>query len=75
MLRSMTVRVLLVCGEQDQWSTPAQHRDMAALLPASSLTVVPRCGHMSSMEQPQAVNAALLAWLDEIALERARVSS
>ena len=54
---------LLLCGEQDRWSAPAQHRDMHTLIAGSSLTIVPDCGHMSLMERPQAVNAALADWL------------
>lgn len=57
---------LLLCGEQDQWSPPAQHREMQRLIAGSHLVVVPEAGHMSPMEQPQAVNTALLAWLDGI---------
>jgi pimeloyl-ACP methyl ester carboxylesterase len=57
---------LLLCGEQDQWSPPAQHREMALLIPGSLLTVVPDCGHMSPMEQPAAVSAALLAWVERV---------
>jgi len=54
---------LLLCGEQDRWSAPPQHREMHALIAGSSLTIVPDCGHMSLMERPQAVNAALADWL------------
>jgi pimeloyl-ACP methyl ester carboxylesterase len=55
---------LLLCGEQDQWATPAQHSEMAQLIPGSLYSCVPHCGHMSPMEQPAAVNAALLSWLE-----------
>jgi pimeloyl-ACP methyl ester carboxylesterase len=65
-LRDMKCPTLLLCGEQDQWATPAQHREMAALIAGSLLTLIPRCGHMSSLEQPEAVNAALLGWLERI---------
>ncbi len=73
-LRALSIPVLLLCGEQDQWSPPPQHREMAALLSNSTLTVVPHCGHMSSMEQPEAVNRALLDWLDGTAFAAARLS-
>jgi pimeloyl-ACP methyl ester carboxylesterase len=55
---------LLLCGEQDQWAPPLQHREMAQLIPRSLYSGVPHCGHMAPMEQPAAVNAALLSWLD-----------
>jgi pimeloyl-ACP methyl ester carboxylesterase len=36
---------------------------MASLVRGSQLVDVPDCGHMSTMEQPAAVSAALGAWL------------
>ncbi|HEY6451707.1 MAG TPA: alpha/beta hydrolase [Steroidobacteraceae bacterium] len=57
---------LLLCGEQDRWSTPAQHRAMAQLIPGAALTCVPECGHMAPLEQPVAVNAALRSWFARV---------
>ena len=37
--------------------------------PGAKLTIVPDCGHLSTLEQPEAVNAALAEWLG--ALNRA----
>ena len=65
-LPGIAAPTLLLCGEQDQWSPPAQHREMAELIPASVFSTVADCGHMSPMEQPAAVNAALLSWLDRV---------
>ena len=54
---------LLLTGEQDAWSPPSVHAEMAAAIPDSMLVVVPACGHMSMMEQPLAVTEAMRAWL------------
>lgn len=54
---------LLLAGREDGWSPPARHAEMAELVPGSRLTVIDDCGHMSTMEQPEAVNAALRTWL------------
>lgn len=54
---------LLMCGRQDQWSPLARHEEMQRLLPGSSLVVIEDSGHMTTMEQPDAVNAGLLTWL------------
>ncbi|GAA0740840.1 alpha/beta hydrolase [Ideonella azotifigens] len=62
-LRGVHSPVLLVCGEQDRWSPPERHRAMQALLPGSVLRFIGECGHMSPMEQPAAVSAALAQWL------------
>jgi pimeloyl-ACP methyl ester carboxylesterase len=62
-LRAVRCDTLLLCGRQDAWSPLAQHEQMHALLPGSRLAVVEDSGHMSTMEQPQAVAAALQDWL------------
>ena len=54
---------LVLCGEDDMLTPPALHREMAALIPGAVLEVLPQCGHMSPLEQPDAVNRALRAWL------------
>ncbi len=54
---------LVLCGREDAWSPLERHRRLAALIPASTLTIIEDCGHMSTLEQPEAVNAALRWWL------------
>jgi pimeloyl-ACP methyl ester carboxylesterase len=54
---------LVLCGRDDAWSPPAQHEAMQAAIPGATLTVIEHCGHMCTMEQPQAVGSALAAWL------------
>lgn len=54
---------LVLTGRQDSWSGPAQHEAMAAAIPNATLVIVEHSGHMCTMEQPQAVNEALAAWL------------
>jgi len=54
---------LVLCGRDDAWSPPAQHQAMQAAIPGATLRVIERCGHMCTMEQPQAVNEALAGWL------------
>ena len=55
--------VLVLCGEADQLTPPAQSREIAVLCPGARLVMVPRAGHMLTMEQPEFVNAALREWL------------
>ena len=56
--------VLLVCGAQDQWSPVTRHEEMQTLLSNSRLEVIEDCGHMSPMEQPEAINRILSEWLE-----------
>jgi pimeloyl-ACP methyl ester carboxylesterase len=62
-LQNLDCQTLILCGEEDGWSPPERHRHMAALVPHAVLRLVPDCGHMSTMEQPQAVLGALREWL------------
>jgi pimeloyl-ACP methyl ester carboxylesterase len=54
---------LLLSGEQDGWSPPVRHAEMAAKIPGSRLVVVANAGHMSLLERPNDVTRALLEWL------------
>lgn len=62
-LAGVRVPTLLLAGREDGWSPPAQHAEMASRVPGSRLLIVEDCGHMSPMEQPKAVTAALREWL------------
>jgi uncharacterized protein (TIGR02246 family) len=54
---------LVLCGRQDSWSPLTQHLQMVALIRGARLRIIEESGHMSTLEQPQAVSAALLEWL------------
>jgi len=54
---------LLLTGSHDAWAPAAQHQAMADAMPDARLVVVPDCGHMSPMEAPASVRAALDDWL------------
>ena len=53
---------LLLAGEDDTWAPASRHGEMAARIPAARLVIVPQCGHMSTLERPDAVTSALLEW-------------
>jgi pimeloyl-ACP methyl ester carboxylesterase len=54
---------LVLCGRQDVLTPPALHEEMAAAIPGARLVLIEDCGHLSAMEQPQAVTALLRDWL------------
>lgn len=62
-LATIQCPALVLTGQDDAWSGPARHEQMAAAIPGSRLVLVPRCGHMSTMERPAEVGAAMRAWL------------
>ena len=58
--------VLVVCGDADQLTPPECSREIAALIPSAELVLLAGCGHMLTMEKPQAVNAELRRWLSTL---------
>ena len=57
---------LVMCGDADRLTPPECSREIAALVQEAQLVIVPRCGHMLTMEQPAVVNATLLTWLQSL---------
>ncbi|MEJ2624554.1 MAG: alpha/beta fold hydrolase [Pseudolabrys sp.] len=54
---------LVLTGDNDDLTTPELAREIAGGIAGSTLVIVPDCGHLSTLEQPAAVNAALAEWL------------
>ena len=65
LLPGITCPTLVLTGREDLWSPPEQHQRMAETIPGAQLCIVEQCAHMSTLEQPQAVNAAFARWLLE----------
>jgi len=63
LLAGIQCPALVLTGRDDAWSPPARHLDMAQWIPKSELVLVPKCGHMSTMERPDEVTAAMRRWL------------
>ena len=63
LLGEITCPTLVLCGREDAWSPLSRHQAMARRITTSELVIVERCGHMSTMEQPDIVSSALTKWL------------
>ncbi|MFA6231466.1 MAG: alpha/beta fold hydrolase [Rhodanobacter sp.] len=61
-LPAITVPTLVLVGDSDPLTPPEHSREIAAAIPRARLVVVENCGHASTLEQPEAVNRALLEW-------------
>jgi pimeloyl-ACP methyl ester carboxylesterase len=57
---------LVLCGADDQLTPPDRSREIASLVPGAQLVLLPDCGHMLTMEQPDPVNAQLRRWLQQL---------
>lgn len=65
LLPNIEIPTLILVGEGDAITPPDVAREMADLIEWVSLTVIPRAGHTSTLEQPERVNQALRMWLEE----------
>ena len=54
---------LVLVGEQDALTPPERAEEIAQGIAGAVKVVVPDCGHMSAMERPEGVTAALERWL------------
>jgi pimeloyl-ACP methyl ester carboxylesterase len=63
LLARITCPTLVVVGREDALTPPEMAREIAAGIPGAKLEIVPDCGHLSTLERPEAVNRALRAWL------------
>ncbi len=64
-LAAFRLPTLVLCGAGDAVTPTADHEAIAARIRGARLVVVPESGHLSTIEQPAAVSAALLSWLSD----------
>ena len=63
-LPRITCPTLILAGRDDQITPPELQLEMTVAIPDTRLVLLPRCGHLAPLEQPEAVTRELLAWLD-----------
>jgi pimeloyl-ACP methyl ester carboxylesterase len=64
-LADIRVPTLALVGRQDLLTPVADHEAIAAGIPGCRLVIIDNCGHLATLERPDAVNTALHAWLAE----------
>ncbi len=62
-LASLSVPVLVAAGREDRMCPPHLHEDLAARTAHAELVLVDGAGHLSTIDQPAALNDALQSWL------------
>ena len=62
-LPSIACPTLVLVGEGDTLTPLALSQEIAAGIKGAKFVVVPQCGHLSTLERPDAVNAALVGWM------------
>jgi len=64
-LERVRVPTLVACGREDP-ATPVQdHEAIAVRINGARLAIVEQCGHLSAIEQPEAVTRVLARWLQD----------
>ncbi len=63
LLASIACPTLVLVGDGDELTPPELAKEIAGGIAGARLVIVPDCGHLSTLERPDAVNAALEEWL------------
>ena len=69
----ITVPLLILWGEEDDWISPETGHRLHALIPQSQLQLIPAAGHFLQEDAPEAV-ASRLAQFFTMATEQASAS-
>jgi 3-oxoadipate enol-lactonase len=64
-LQGLQLPALIVGGAEDELATRADLEAMHHAIPGSSLTILPDAAHLVNLEQPEAVNRAILGFLEQ----------
>ena len=70
-LRTIRVPTLYLTGDEDQGASPATMQAMRDETPGSQYAEIPDSGHLSSLEQPKAVAAAIDKFISGLAAKAA----
>jgi pimeloyl-ACP methyl ester carboxylesterase len=66
LLPTIKVPTLVLVGEHDAISSTAEMKEIAGAIPGAEYVVIHHAGHMTTMEQPGAVNDALSQFLGKL---------
>jgi pimeloyl-ACP methyl ester carboxylesterase len=63
LLATIKCPTLVLVGDGDELTPPVLSRELVEGIAGSRPVIVPDCGHLSTMERPEAVNRALAEWM------------
>ena len=66
-LPAISCPTLVLCGRDDALTPPHLHQELAEGIPGARLIQIAHCGHLSTLERPEAVTRAMRAWLEALA--------
>jgi pimeloyl-ACP methyl ester carboxylesterase len=62
LLSSISIPTLVIVGQEDALTTPADAERIARGIPGAQLVVIPNAGHLSNLEQPEHFTSAVEAF-------------
>jgi len=62
-LKTITCPTLVICGQDDLITPPALAQEIADGIKQAKLEIIPQCGHLATLDQPEAVSELLLDWI------------
>ncbi len=65
-LGEVRVPTLVLVGEEDRSLPPKHSRAIEKAIPGAEVTIIPEAGHLSALEQPEAVTAAIRDFLADV---------
>lgn len=65
-INKITIPTLIMDGEEDVATVPGKAERIQAKIAGSRLVKIPRAGHSSTIEEPEAVNTAIKAFLNSL---------
>jgi pimeloyl-ACP methyl ester carboxylesterase len=66
MLPGLSIPTLVVVGDEDTLTPPAEAQKIAAAIPNAELVVISRAGHLANLEQPGPFNEAVTEFLSRL---------
>lgn len=66
-LGEIRLPTLVLVGQEDALSTPAEMEAIAQAIPGSRFVVIPDAGHLAPVENPEATNAAIRQFIHDLA--------
>jgi 3-oxoadipate enol-lactonase len=63
-LPHLRLPVMVVCGDQDPGTPPAENRRLAGLVPGARYEEIANARHFPNVEHPNSFNRLMLGWLD-----------
>jgi pimeloyl-ACP methyl ester carboxylesterase len=65
-LRALKVPSLVIVGAEDVSLPLRCSEEIASAIPGAVLKIIPKAGHLSALEQPEAVSEAMLGFLEKV---------